>query len=72
MNFINIHHVPVECKTVGLNKDFPIEVDYVSVLQVYGSAAYNPADFSCSKKRKRECIIGDLTSKCGALNFDGD
>ena len=47
-------------------------MDYVSVLQVYGSAAYNPADFSCGTTKKRGCIIGDLTSKCRPLNFEGD
>ena len=39
--------------------------------QVFGSASYDSADFSCSMARQRECAIGDLTSKCGPLNFEG-
>ena len=43
---------------------------YIFFFQVYGSASYNPAVFSCSMNAQRQCIIGDLTSKCGSLNFN--
>ncbi len=36
---------------------------------MYGSAAYNPAAHSCSMEKQKECIIGDLNSKCGRLDF---
>lgn len=44
-------------------------VTYVQY-QVYGSKSYVEEDFSCSMEKQRECIIGDLTRKCGPLNFE--
>lgn len=38
-------------------------------LQVYGSFSYSDALFTCNRNNQRECIIGDLTGKCGNLDF---
>ena len=37
--------------------------------QVFGSESYIDAEFTCSMTNHRECILGDLSSKCGRLFF---
>ncbi len=39
------------------------------VLQVFGTTAYSNVQFTCEPTNQRECAIGDLSGKCGNLEF---
>ena len=55
-----IHFFKCTCKSTDVQQLF----------QVYGAAEFKETIFrDCGPAKQRECIAGDLTSKCGALEF---